>query len=79
MENNLARSELARGRDEDNKKYYSEDEHFFEEFGIPCNPKRTDLESVVELLQRVGGTLKHLINEMPVFLLSMGVVCVTLF
>lgn len=72
MEKNLAHSEPVRGRDEDNKKYCSEDGYFFEEFRIPRNPKRADQESVVEFLQEKGGTLKHLANEMPVLFIKYG-------
>lgn len=62
---------LAHSRNEDNKKYHSEDGHF-EEFGILCDLKRMDQERVVELLQEKGDVLKHLVNEVPVLFIQYG-------
>lgn len=72
MVKNLAHSEPARGRDEDNKKYCSED-GYFTEFRVPCNPKRMDQESVVvEFLQEKGSVLTHLAKEMSVLFIRYG-------
>lgn len=71
MVKNLAHFEPARRRDEDNKKYCSEGGHF-EEFRVPCNPKRMDQESAVELPQEKGGALKHLAKEMSVLFIKYG-------